>query len=226
VDDERTVGDDAGRQLITVADVRAACARLPEPGHVTVLELPDPRPAAILVPVVDLHGHAAVVVTKRHTGLRAHGDDWVFPGGRVEADDPSSAEAARREAAEELGIRLDSIELIGQLDTHGPILGGYLVDVFVAVVHEAADLSPDAREVSDIAIVPLAAFLDPGNAFLAGAASTFELPATVQTAGTFELSAQLRWYRIRDGEHLWGMQGNILHGLLQHLTSGEHRLGD
>lgn len=212
---------------ITVDDVREACARLPEPRQHAIYEMDETRAASILVPVVDLDGEAAIIATKRHGDMRSHGDDWVFPGGRVEPGDASACEAARREAAEELGIPLDRIDVVGQLDTHGPIVSGFVVDVFVAVVEADTLLAPDASEVSDIAVVPLATLLAPGRSFMATIAADFDPGEIVVSARqVIRPEAALRWYELVPGQHLWGMQGNILYNLLHHITGGAHVLGD
>jgi 8-oxo-dGTP pyrophosphatase MutT (NUDIX family) len=146
---------------ITVADVRAACASLPAPGWQKLFDLADPRPAALLIPVVDDHGEAAVILTKRSATMPSHRDDWVFPGGRLDATDTSHADAARRETAEELGVDPGAIEIVGQLDTRGPIITGYLIETYVGIL-STTELAPDPREVAEVASVRLSALLDAG----------------------------------------------------------------
>ena len=62
-----------------------------------------------------------------------HPDDpWsghiAFPGGRIEADDPSPQAAAERETLEEVGLDLSSAEYWGRLDD----LTGYMLPVVVS----------------------------------------------------------------------------------------------
>jgi len=59
------------------------------------------RPAAVLVPVVD-RSEPTVLLTLR-TELPSHPGQIAFPGGKIEAQDRSPADAALREAAEEIG---------------------------------------------------------------------------------------------------------------------------
>ena len=83
-------------RAITVADVRSACAALPAPRWEKLFDVAEPRAAAVLIPVVDDDGEAAVILTKRSATMPSHRDDWVFPGGRLDPADASHAEAARR----------------------------------------------------------------------------------------------------------------------------------
>lgn len=188
-------------------------------------DIDDSRPAAILVPIVELDGEAAIVATQRQADMRSHRDDWVFPGGQVEPGDASSADAARREASEELGIDAGEIEFLGQLDTHGPIVTGYLVEVFVGLLAPGVVLDPDRLEVADVVTVPLGDLIRPNRSFFAPM-PTFGRDEIEERARTREgRTNPLRWYELRPDAHLWGMQGNIVFNLLQHLTDGAHHTG-
>ena len=217
-------------RAFTVADVRAACASLPPPGWQKLFDMADPRAAALLIPVVDDDGEAAVILTKRSATMPSHRDDWVFPGGGLDATDTSHAEAARREAAEELGVDPDTIEIVGQLDTRGPIMTGYLIETYVGIL-STAELAPDPREVAEVASVRLSALLDAGFRApiradhdpgpLAGPVSLGPDPFAAFPGHAGRLN-DLRHYPIRAGEHLWGMQADMLYELLDHLTGGGH----
>jgi 8-oxo-dGTP pyrophosphatase MutT (NUDIX family) len=62
-----------------------------------------PHPAAT---VLLLREPYEVLMVRRNPELAFMGGFWVFPGGRVEAEDGSPETAARRELAEEAGITL------------------------------------------------------------------------------------------------------------------------
>jgi len=203
----------------TLSEFRRRCARLPPPGHIRLFEVDQPRMAALLIPVAEVAGDAALVVTKRSSAMRLHRNDWVFPGGRVE-DGESSADAARREAAEELGLELPGVELLGQLNTRGPILTGYLLDVFVADVTAAGPLRPDPREVAEVAVLPLSVLTadasyeewttmpdhDPGPGLIGRSVAAPVHP--------------LRAFAVRPGEWLWGLQADVVVELLGHVLAG------
>jgi 8-oxo-dGTP pyrophosphatase MutT (NUDIX family) len=206
---------------ITIDQVVTACRSLPEPAWHRILDHPEPRMAATLIPVVDVDGRAAVVVTKR-AGDLDHGDDWVFPGGRVDEGDASHRDAARREAAEELGVDPACIDVVGQLATRGPIISGYVIESYVGVLDATAVLAPHAAEVADVAIVPLADLLAPGGHRRGPALAQRITPEQAEHIAPHADLRNLRRYRVGDGEYLWGLQADILHELLAHVTEGRH----
>jgi 8-oxo-dGTP pyrophosphatase MutT (NUDIX family) len=209
---------------ITVADVEASCRSLPFPAwHRVVADHPAPKPAATLVPVVDQHGQAAVVVTRR-AGTLSHGGDWVFPGGMLDADDDSSADGARREAAEELGIAVEHIRIVGQLDRFGPIVTGHVIDTYVGVIDGHPQFAPDPGEVADIDVVLIDDLLHPGRTRRAPMADVARGRRLAAKLPRFEPDlGDLLHYEIRPGHELWGLQANILRTLLAHLTGGAHQ---
>jgi len=207
----------------TLAEVRSLCARLPPPRTNRIHEVAEPRPAATLVPVVDVDGEAAVVVTRRPATMVHHRGDWVFPGGRVDpATDASSAEAARREAEEELGIPADRVDIVGRLDTHGPIVTGFVIDVFVGVVDGLVELVPDPREVSAVLTVPLSCCMS-GGSFAVGRPAPLHDPGpraggVSVPRGDRDVASGLASFTLPNGDLLWGTQGEILFNLLDQLV--------
>ena len=74
------------------------------------------RPAAVLIPVID-RPEPQVLLTLR-TELPSHPGQIAFPGGKIDAGDPTPVAAALREAQEEIGLSRDMIEPIGYLDLY------------------------------------------------------------------------------------------------------------
>ena len=126
--------------------------------HHEVHELPaeGSRPAAVVVVVTadPERGVPSFLLTRRAARLRGHAGQWALPGGRCDAGEPA-AETARRECAEELGLRLQEAELLGRLDDYRT-RSGYLISPFVAVVDRPVRLVPAAAEVAAVHHVPLA----------------------------------------------------------------------
>ncbi|HEY2183378.1 MAG TPA: CoA pyrophosphatase, partial [Xanthobacteraceae bacterium] len=60
------------------------------------------RPAAVLIPIVD-RPDPQVLLTLR-TELPSHPGQIAFPGGKIDPQDQSPADAALREAVEEIGL--------------------------------------------------------------------------------------------------------------------------
>lgn len=123
------------------------------------------RPAAVLVPLIMRDDGVTVLLTERHADLPDHGGQISFPGGRVEDEDEGALGAALREAEEEVGLKPESVSVIGALETRGTI-SNYRVTPIVALAPPFIP-SPQASEVAQVFEVPLGFVLDPANhAFL------------------------------------------------------------
>ena len=93
-------------------------------------------------------GGAAVLLTRRGSHLRGHGGQWALPGGRVDAGE-TSLEAAMREADEEVGLQLNSDDLLGQLDDY-PTRSGYVISPFVFWLSDDREPVANPAEVASV----------------------------------------------------------------------------
>jgi 8-oxo-dGTP pyrophosphatase MutT (NUDIX family) len=123
------------------------------------LERP-PRRAAVLVPVVARPDGVTVLFTERAAHLRDHAGQIAFPGGKIDAADPSPRAAALREAFEEIGLTADRVRVLGYLDAY--LSGtGFLVMPVVGLVAPPVALVLNPAEVAASFEVPLAHLMDP-----------------------------------------------------------------
>jgi 8-oxo-dGTP pyrophosphatase MutT (NUDIX family) len=118
------------------------------------------RPAAVLIPVVD-RPEPTVLLTQR-TELPSHPGQIAFPGGKIEPLDVTPADAALREAEEEIGLSRAVIEPIGYLDLY-LTFSGYRILPTVARVRPGYRLVINEAEVADAFEVPLAFLMDAQN---------------------------------------------------------------
>lgn len=118
--------------------------------------------AAVLVGLVRRGDGTRVLLTRRTAGLRQHGGQVSFPGGRVEAADGDVVAAAVRETVEEVGLMPAQIIPLGLLDPLVTITGFRIVPV-VALVDAAYIARPDPGEVAEVFEAPLRFLLDPAN---------------------------------------------------------------
>ena len=133
--------DDPPRR-VTVDDVRRAVT-----GHEDLPTLPgdeDGPNSAVLAAVWDEDGEARILLTRRTAWLRSHSGQVAFPGGRVDPGE-TLAEAALREAQEEVGLEPSSVELIGRLSRMHTISSGAGIYPFVGVLpgRPTIDANPD-----------------------------------------------------------------------------------
>ena len=121
-----------------------------------------PKPAAVLVPLVNRPQGIQVLFTQRSANLPDHPGQISFPGGRVEPGDASIAAAALRESAEEVGLPPTQVSVLGFLSDYETVTG-YRVTPVVGWVEPPFAITPDPVEVADVFEVPLAFLMDPAN---------------------------------------------------------------
>jgi 8-oxo-dGTP pyrophosphatase MutT (NUDIX family) len=139
----------AWRPEIT-ADARLAEARTPL------------REAAVLIALVMHQSGPTVLLTRRTSHLHDHAGQISFPGGGVEQHDTTPVAAALRETEEEVGLRAESVEVLGSLPRYATATG-YLVTPVVGLVTPGFSMQIDAFEVEEVFEPPLAFLMDPAH---------------------------------------------------------------
>lgn len=92
-----------------------------------------------------------------------HRGQISFPGGRHEPNDPSMEFTALREAEEEVGIDVDTVEVLGKLTELYIPVSNFLVHPYVAYTDVQPDFTPQPSEVASILEVPFEHFLAEQN---------------------------------------------------------------
>lgn len=164
----------------------------------------EPLPAAVLVGILVRGDVPTVLLTRRHDGLRHHAGQVSFPGGRIEVGDISPAEAALREAAEEVGLHPGQAQVLGYLDPLLTITGFRVLPV-LAVLDPCFVPQPDPAEVAEAFEVPLELLLDP-----------LRLERIVMTFGG--KSRHVLQYRYEQ-QRIWGVTASILYNLRERLAN-------
>jgi len=126
-------------------------------------EYPAPvKPAAVLIPLIEVDNELTVLLTKRAAHLAHHPGQISFPGGKVEATDIDHIAAALREAEEEIGLSHKNVTILGQLQPYQTI-SGYVVTPIIGFIEKTERYTADANEVAEIFQVPFQHFLHPKN---------------------------------------------------------------
>ena len=124
-------------------------------------DLPAPRPAAVLAPIVARPEGLTVLLTLRATQLRSHSGQVAFPGGKIDPGETALA-GALREAREEIGLEERFIEPLGWLDPY--LTGtGFRIAPLVALVEPGFTLTINPHEVEAAFETPLAFLMNEAN---------------------------------------------------------------
>jgi len=95
--------------------------------------------------MIDVSGGTAFLLCRRASRLNSHAAQWALPGGRVDPGE-DVVDAALRELAEEVGIRLDDSTVLGLLDDY-PTRSGYVITPVVIWGGGRLDPQPAPDEV-------------------------------------------------------------------------------
>lgn len=90
-----------------------------------------------------------------------HSGQIAFPGGKSEETDFDLVDTALREAEEEVGVKRDSIKIVGTLSNLFVPPSNYIICPVVAKTLIKPHFIPDNFEVAEIFTVPLRHFLNP-----------------------------------------------------------------
>ncbi len=160
--------------------------------------------AAVLVPIIAHADGLTVLFTQRTASLRSHSGQVSFPGGRAEPTDPSIEFTALREAAEEIGLQAERVEVLARLPEYFTRTG-FRVTPVVGLIQPPLELVPDAREVDEVFEVPLDFILDPAN----------------HQRATRELNGRTVGYYVIEhhGRSIWGATAGMLVNLYRQLAA-------
>jgi 8-oxo-dGTP pyrophosphatase MutT (NUDIX family) len=115
----------------------------------------DCVPAAVLVPLYQKDGRYHIVFIKRTEKVRDHKGQISFPGGARDKEDRTLLHTAVRESREEIGLRAEDIEVVGELDDERTTTSKYTVTPFVAVIPWPYTFRENSDEVAGILEVPI-----------------------------------------------------------------------
>jgi 8-oxo-dGTP pyrophosphatase MutT (NUDIX family) len=162
-----------------------------QPGHLPA----DARIAAALLLLYPAESGVCVPLTVRASGLRRHAGQISLPGG---ATDPGEtlAEAALREAHEEIGVDPSAVRVLGELTPVHVLVSGFTLHPIVGVADERPIFRPADAEVERVLEVSVEALRD---------ASTIRRGTRIREGVAVEYP-----YFDLLGAHVWGATAMVL----------------
>jgi len=121
------------------------------------------HPSAVLIPIYEKNGEYHVLLTRRTEDLEYHKGQICFPGGSHHDEDASLKDTALREAYEEVGIRPEDVEILGELDSMGTLTSNFLITPLVGIIPYPYEFTVSKYEIDELLEVPLSALADDGN---------------------------------------------------------------
>jgi 8-oxo-dGTP pyrophosphatase MutT (NUDIX family) len=108
----------------------------------------EPKPGSVLILLYEDDSKVKFPLIKRPQYLGAHSNQVSFPGGKADRDE-SPVDTALRETEEEIGVRRDSVSVLGTLSPFFVMPSNFIVTPVVATTREPL-FTPDSREVAKI----------------------------------------------------------------------------
>jgi 8-oxo-dGTP pyrophosphatase MutT (NUDIX family) len=96
---------------------------------------------------------------KRTETVKEHKGQISFPGGTRDEGE-TLLDTALRECHEEIGLRAEDVEVLGELDDEVTTTSNYIVSTFVAMIPWPYQFKMSEEEIDEIIEVPISALLD------------------------------------------------------------------
>lgn len=119
--------------------------------------------AAVLIPLYEKAGEHYIILTKRTDKVEYHKGQISFPGGRKEEDDRDLLATALRESYEEIGLRPEVVEILGELSEERTISSRFVICPFVAFIPYPYQFQLCYEEVAQLLEIPISELLDKAN---------------------------------------------------------------
>lgn len=134
--------------------------KLPSGKRVSFNNSSNPRKGAVLLLLYEKGGEFYFPLIQRPVYEGLHSGQIAFPGGKQEEKDTDLYYTALREANEEVGVDVESIDIMGTLSEFFVAASNHLV-LPVIGFHKAVPIfTPDSYEVDEVIEAPLSELLD------------------------------------------------------------------
>jgi len=166
----------------------------------------------VLVPLFYHEGQWHILFTRRSDEVNFHKGQVCFPGGTYQSGDASLLQTALRESEEEIGLKAEDVDILGELDDTITVTSGYIISPFVAVIPYPYPFEVNHIEIKQILSIPLAVLMAKANFYQGQGLQTSE-------------GETIPMYYYRYGKHtVWGASARIVKLFLELLNAGSENL--
>jgi len=153
-------------------------------------------PSAVLLPIYYKEEQIYILFTQRSNLVLHHKGQICFPGGNYEHSDTSLLQTALRETEEEIGLKAEDVEILGELDDINTTSSGYAISPFIALIPHPYQFKINPQEITRMFSVPLSKLMD---------------NTTLKYGYTGHEDQQHASFYYEYGEHIiWGVTARIL----------------
>lgn len=158
--------------------------------------------AAVLILLVKVNDQWNIIYTRRTNGVRTHQGEVSFPGGAYEKSDSSLVQTALREANEEIGVRSESITVLGGLAPYTTI-SKFRVYPFIGILNGTFEFTINKDEVGRVFFIPVDWLNNPKNYYI-----------KEHIINDIHVTNVIHYVDF-DGEHLWGFTARVTQQILE-----------
>lgn len=101
------------------------------------------------------NGKPYIILTKRSSKLKNHAGEISCPGGTYSNSDKDLMQTAIRETFEEIGVRINEQDIVGNLRPVHTRKSGFTIVPFVVILESIGELKPCKQEIDAVLDVPL-----------------------------------------------------------------------
>jgi 8-oxo-dGTP pyrophosphatase MutT (NUDIX family) len=155
------------------------------------------RRAAVLVPLYQDLGEFQILLIKRTEEVTTHRGQIAFPGGTWHPEDATPTATALREANEEMGLQIEDVDVLGELDDTATATSNFLITPVVGAIPFPYPFQIAAGEIAAVLSLPLHTLGEP---------HAFHEETWEREDGAVRVLVR------REGPHvIWGATARILH---------------
>ena len=158
-------------------------------------------PSAVLLPLYYKEEQIYILFTQRSNLVLHHKGQICFPGGNYKYSDADLVQTALRETEEEIGLKAEDVEILGELDDASTTTSGYAISPFIALIPHPYQFKINPQEITQMFSIPLSKFMDD----------------TILKYGHtgYGEQCQISFYYQYEGHIIWGVTARILSQFLE-----------